>query len=85
VNLREALLVALSAVRAHRLRSALTMLGLIIGVSVVILLVAIGNGVQKSVDVRIEPLADLITVVPTNGIFLAGLPQETSPMPTSMH
>jgi putative ABC transport system permease protein len=72
VNLREALLVALSAMRAHRLRSALTMLGLILGVSAVILLVAIGNGVQKSVDVRIEPLADLIIIVPTDGDIPGG-------------
>jgi len=43
------------------------MLGLIIGVSSVILLAAIGNGVQKSIDGRVEPLADMITVVPTTG------------------
>jgi len=43
------------------------MLGLIIGVSSVILLAAIGNGVQKSIDARVEPLADTITVVPTTG------------------
>jgi putative ABC transport system permease protein len=67
MSLREALFIALRAVRAHRLRSALTMLGLIIGVSAVILLVAIGDGVQKSVDARIEPLANLITIVPTAG------------------
>jgi putative ABC transport system permease protein len=67
MSLREALFIALRAVRAHRLRSALTMLGLIIGVSAVILLVAIGDGVQKSVDARIEPLANLITIVPTTG------------------
>lgn len=74
MNLREALLIAMSAVRAHRLRSALTMLGLVIGVSAVIFLVAIGNGVQKSVDVRIEPLADLITIVPTTGDLPGGAP-----------
>ena len=67
MSLWEALLIALHAVRTHRLRSALTMLGLIIGVSAVILLVAIGDGVQKAVDARIEPLANLITIVPTAG------------------
>ena len=67
MRLREAVLIALRAVRTHRLRSALTMLGLIIGVSSVILLAAIGNGVQKSIDGRVEPLADMITVVPTTG------------------
>ncbi|MGH3865380.1 MAG: ABC transporter permease [Pseudonocardiaceae bacterium] len=72
MSLREALLIALRGVRAHRLRSSLTMLGLIIGVSAVILLVAIGNGVQKSVDARIEPLANLITIVATTGDIPGG-------------
>ena len=66
VNIREAVVIALRAVGAHRLRSALTMLGLVIGVSAVILLVAVGNGVQKSINARLQPLASLITVVPTS-------------------
>ncbi|MGH3832628.1 MAG: ABC transporter permease [Pseudonocardiaceae bacterium] len=72
MSLREAFLIALRGVRAHRLRSALTMLGLIIGISAVIFLVAIGDGVQKSVDARIEPLANLITVVATTGDLPGG-------------
>jgi len=67
MNLREALRIAMRGLRANRLRSALTMLGIIIGVSAVILLVAIGNGVQSSVNERIEPLANLITIKPTEG------------------
>ncbi|MDT7597233.1 MAG: putative transport system permease protein, partial [Pseudonocardiales bacterium] len=72
MTLREAVLIALRAVGAHRLRSALTMLGLIIGVSAVILLTAVGNGVQKSIGARIEPLASLITIVPTTGTTPGG-------------
>jgi putative ABC transport system permease protein len=64
MSVAEALLLALRGLRAHRLRSALTMLGLIIGVSAVILLVACGEGVQNSVDARIEPIANNITIVP---------------------
>jgi putative ABC transport system permease protein len=56
MSLKEALLIALRAVRAHRLRSTLTMLGLIIGVSAVVLLAACGQGVKNSVDARIEPV-----------------------------
>jgi putative ABC transport system permease protein len=63
MKLREALLVALRALRAHRLRSTLTMLGLIIGVSAVVLLSACGQGVKNSVDARIEPVANNITIV----------------------
>ncbi|MGH3849869.1 MAG: ABC transporter permease, partial [Pseudonocardiaceae bacterium] len=72
MSLREAFLIALRGVRAHRLRSALTMLGLIIGISAVIFLVAIGNGVQKSVNARIAPLANLITVVAATGDLPGG-------------
>jgi putative ABC transport system permease protein len=72
MRLWQAILVALRAIRAHRLRSVLTMLGLIIGVSAVILLVAVGNGVQKSIDARLEPLASLITIVPTTGNIPGG-------------
>jgi putative ABC transport system permease protein len=65
MNLREAVLIALRGLRAHRLRSALTMLGIIIGVASVILLVAIGNGVQTAINGYLQPLANLITIVPS--------------------
>jgi putative ABC transport system permease protein len=67
MSLREAVWTALRGLRVNRLRSALTMLGIIIGVAAVILLVAIGNGVQTSVNERVEPLATLITIVPAEG------------------
>ncbi|MGH3856297.1 MAG: ABC transporter permease, partial [Pseudonocardiaceae bacterium] len=67
MNIWEAARIALRALRVNRLRSALTMLGIIIGVSAVILLVAIGNGVQSSVNARVEPLANLVTIVKSSG------------------
>jgi putative ABC transport system permease protein len=63
MNLWEALLLALRAVRAYWLRSSLTMLGLVIGVSAVVLLSACGQGVKNSVDARIKPVANNITIV----------------------
>jgi putative ABC transport system permease protein len=74
VNLREAVRIALRGLRANRLRSVLTMLGIIIGVASVILLVAIGNGVQSSVNEKIQPLANLITIVPSVGNVPGGAP-----------
>ena len=59
----EVIRVALQALRNHRLRSALTMLGIIIGVAAMITMVALGQGAQKSVQGRIESLGpDLLTV-----------------------
>ncbi|MDQ2791773.1 MAG: ABC transporter permease, partial [Actinomycetota bacterium] len=74
MNLREAVRIALRGLRANRLRSVLTMLGIIIGVASVILLVAIGNGVQSSVNEKIQPLANLITIVPSVGNVPGGAP-----------
>ncbi|MGH3918627.1 MAG: ABC transporter permease [Pseudonocardiaceae bacterium] len=65
MNVREAVRIALRGLRTHRLRSALAMLGVIIGVAALILLVAIGNGVHSAVKGYIEPLANLITIVPS--------------------
>jgi putative ABC transport system permease protein len=73
MSLREAVRIALRGLRANRLRSVLTMLGIIIGVAAVILLVAIGNGVQSSINERVEPLANLITIVPTTGNVPGGV------------
>ncbi|GIE98918.1 ABC transporter permease [Paractinoplanes rishiriensis] len=54
---------ALRGVAANKLRSALTMLGILIGVAAVILLVAVGNGSARQVSDRIEALGtDTLTV-----------------------
>jgi putative ABC transport system permease protein len=64
VSRRGALRTALRGLRAHRLRSALTLLSLIIGVSAVILLVACGYGVKNSINARVETVANQIAIVP---------------------
>jgi putative ABC transport system permease protein len=56
--------IALRGLRAHRLRSALTLFSLVIGVSAVILLVACGYGVKNSVNARVETVANQIGIVP---------------------
>ena len=59
----EVFMVALSAIRANKLRSALTMLGIVIGVAAVITMVALGSGAQKAVQDQIERLGtDLLSV-----------------------
>jgi putative ABC transport system permease protein len=65
VNLIESFRIAFRAVLANKVRSVLTMLGVIIGVSAVILLVAIGNGVQNEVTSTIQGLgSNLLFVFP---------------------
>jgi putative ABC transport system permease protein len=49
-------IVGLKAISRNKLRSALTMLGIVIGVGCVIAVVAIGNGATKSVEATINSL-----------------------------
>jgi putative ABC transport system permease protein len=59
---------ALAGLAANKLRSALTTLGIMIGVGSVILLVAVGNGSSQSVQNAISSLgASAITVLHTEG------------------
>jgi putative ABC transport system permease protein len=61
----EILSVALGALRANKLRSLLTMLGIVIGVAAVIAMVALGTGAQTAVKERISSLGTtLLTVSP---------------------
>jgi ABC-type antimicrobial peptide transport system permease subunit len=65
VNLVESFRIALRALSANKVRSALTMLGVIIGVAAVILLVSIGTGVQSQVTGQISGLgSNLLFVFP---------------------
>ena len=57
--------IALRALRVNKLRSMLTMLGIIIGVGAVITMIAIGSGAQAQVEEQIKALGtNLIVVIP---------------------
>ncbi|MFI7603028.1 ABC transporter permease [Actinoplanes sp. NPDC049681] len=65
MRLAEAWRVALDALRANRLRSVLTMLGVVIGVAAVVALVAIGTGTKQQIEQQVEGLgSNLLIVVP---------------------
>lgn len=62
----------LDAIRAHRLRSALTMLGIVIGVSSVILTVGLGLGAQDRVRAEIDALGSNLLIVSPGSSTSAG-------------
>ena len=65
MNVSEAIRVALSGLVSNKLRSFLTMLGIIIGVAAVIIVVAIGQGLKKDTLDRIQRMGtNLLTVEP---------------------
>jgi len=73
MSLLDAIISALDALRLHKLRSALTMLGIIIGVAAVIAMVAVGGGAREQVVAQIRSLgANLLIVMPGN-VTLGGV------------
>jgi len=63
MSLLESLRTALDAVQTHRLRSVLTMLGILIGIAAVILTVGLGQGAQAQVRDRIDKLGSNLLIV----------------------
>jgi putative ABC transport system permease protein len=64
----EIIRVALEAIKANKMRSFLTMLGIIIGVAAVITMVALGEGAQRAVEEQIESLGtNVLNVRPGQG------------------
>ena len=67
MTLLDAAFSAMDALRLHKLRSALTMLGIVIGVAAVIAMIAVGGGAREQVVAQIRSLgANLLVVVPGN-------------------
>jgi putative ABC transport system permease protein len=66
----EPLSTAWVGVATHKLRSFLTILGIVIGVAAVITLMAIGKGATADILSRIEGMgSDLITIIPGSSTF----------------
>jgi len=62
--------IALKALRINKMRSALTMLGIIIGVAAVIVMIAVGNGARAQVEAQIKSLgANLMMVFSASSTF----------------
>jgi putative ABC transport system permease protein len=70
---RDVARMALGGVAANKLRSALTMLGVLIGVSAVIILVAVGTGSSRAVEQRIDALGTNTLTVFNTGRFGSGV------------
>ena len=74
MNWSETLATSWSAVRAHGLRSMLTVLGILIGIAAVILTVGLGLGTQKDVSEQISSLgSNLLIVSPGSSTDSSGL------------
>ena len=70
----ETIRTGLNGVRSHRLRSGLTVLGMLIGIAAVILTVGLGQGAQAQVSSQITALGtNLLTVTPGSSTSSTGI------------
>ena len=70
----ETLRTGLNGIRTHRLRSGLTVLGILIGIAAVILTVGLGEGAQAQVSSEITALGtNLLTVSPGSSTSASGI------------
>jgi putative ABC transport system permease protein len=65
--------VALRALAVNKLRSALTMLGIVIGVGAVIVMIAVGAGAQKRVEEQIRALGSNLLLVMSGATTAGGV------------
>ena len=74
MNWRETLRTGLHAIRAHRLRSGLTMLGIMIGIAAVILTVGLGEGASAQIRDQISSLGtNLLIITPGSATSSGGV------------
>jgi len=73
VNLCASTRIAVRALRVNKLRSALTMLGIVIGVGAVITMVAVGAGAQARVAEQIQSLGSNMIIVLSGSVTASGV------------
>jgi len=73
VNIWASARIAVRALRVNKLRSALTMLGIVIGVGAVITMVAVGAGAQARVAEQIQSLGSNMIVVLSGSVTSGGV------------
>ena len=72
-KLKASMKIAFGALRINKLRSALTMLGIIIGVAAVIAMVAIGSGAQARIQEQIASIGSNMIIVLSGSITSSGI------------
>ncbi len=73
MNIIEIARVAMRSLAANKMRSGLTMLGIVIGVAAVIALVALGSGTQAQVTEQFESLGSNLLTISSGAISFRGM------------
>jgi putative ABC transport system permease protein len=75
VSLSEVLLMSVETLWGNKLRTGLTMLGVIIGIASVITITAVGQGVQSSIESQIQSLGTNVMMVSAGAARTGGISQ----------
>lgn len=75
VSLMEVLIMSVETLWNNKLRTCLTMLGVIIGISSVITITSVGQGVQRSTELQIEALGTNVMMVSAGAARTGGISQ----------
>ncbi len=78
VSLLEIFGISIDALRANKMRSLLTMLGIVIGIAAVIAMVALGNGAQNAIKDRIARLGTTVLQINPQRVQQAGVASATT-------
>ena len=75
IDFKSTLKMATTSLRINKMRSALTSLGIIIGVSAVIIMLGIGTGASKKVQANMESMGSNILTVRSSSVKAGGVQQ----------
>ena len=75
VSFSEVLIMSAETLWSNKLRTGLTMLGVIIGISSVIAITAVGQGVQKSTELQLQALGTNVMLVLAGAARTGGISQ----------
>ncbi len=73
IKLFHSMSIAFGALRVNKLRSALTMLGIVIGVAAVIAMVAVGSGAEERIKQQIASIGSNVIVVLSGSLTSSGI------------
>jgi len=77
IDLTSTMKISLRALRANKMRSGLTMLGMIIGVGAVIVMLAIGSGAKKKIGDNISAIGSNLLIVVPGAVTSGGVRMST--------
>ncbi len=82
-NLKDYFLLALKNLKSRKLRSWLTMLGIFIGITAIISLIALGEGLRSAISGQFSFLGPNVLAIRAVGLDFAGPPGQVEPNPLS--